>query len=69
MLVPRVPTEVRARTRQRLEPLPPPRQQKRERAQGVCDEANLQPNAALSGRGPTECQETRWPVPAVRLNA
>jgi hypothetical protein len=26
-------------------------------------------NAALSGSGPKECQETPWPVPAVRLNA
>jgi hypothetical protein len=26
-------------------------------------------NAALSGRGPTEHQQTPWPVPAVRLNA
>jgi hypothetical protein len=26
-------------------------------------------NDALSGRGPTERQETRWTVPAVRLNA
>jgi hypothetical protein len=69
MLMPRVPTELRARTRKRLEPLPTPRQQKRERAQGVCDEANVQPNAALSGRGPIQHQETRWPVPAVRLNA
>jgi hypothetical protein len=31
--------------------------------------ADLQPNDALSGRGPKECQETPWPVPAVRLNA
>ena len=27
------------------------------------------PNAALSGSGPKEHQETPWPVPAVRLNA
>jgi hypothetical protein len=27
------------------------------------------PNDALSGRGPIRHQETRWPVPAVRLNA
>ena len=26
-------------------------------------------NAALSGSGPKESQETPWPVPAVRLNA
>lgn len=26
-------------------------------------------NAALSGSGPKERQETPWPVPAVRLNA
>jgi hypothetical protein len=26
------------------------------------------PNAGLSGRGPKEQQETRWSVPAVRLN-
>jgi hypothetical protein len=69
MLMPRVPTELRARTRKRLEPLPTPRQQKRERAQGVCDEANVQPNDALSGCGPTEHQETQWILPAVRLNA
>jgi hypothetical protein len=29
----------------------------------------LTPNDALSGCGPTEHQETRWSVPAVRLNA
>jgi hypothetical protein len=27
------------------------------------------PNDALSGRGPIQHQETRWPLPAVRLNA
>jgi hypothetical protein len=27
------------------------------------------PNDALSGCGPTEHQETRWILPAVRLNA
>jgi hypothetical protein len=27
------------------------------------------PNAALSGRGPIQIQETPWTVPAVRLNA
>jgi hypothetical protein len=29
----------------------------------------VQPNGALSGRGPKEQQETQWTVPAVRLNA
>jgi hypothetical protein len=30
---------------------------------------DMRANDALSGRGPTEQQETRWSVPAVRLNA
>jgi hypothetical protein len=33
------------------------------------DTAHGSSNDALSGRGPTEQQETRWSVPAVRLNA
>jgi hypothetical protein len=44
---------------------------KANRATNNTDEAvtSPMPNAALSGRGPTELQETPWPVPAVRLNA
>ena len=35
----------------------------------ICHGFDLASNAALSGRGPREHQETPWPVPAVRLNA
>jgi hypothetical protein len=36
---------------------------------GIRRHNNAVPNAALSGRGPKERQETPRPVPAVRLNA
>jgi hypothetical protein len=50
---------------------------KNDRPLGTCDpkgscrgdDAAPSSNDALSGRGPTEQQETRWSVPAVRLNA
>jgi hypothetical protein len=34
-----------------------------------CGDAAPSSNAALSGRGPIQHQETFWSVPAVRLNA
>jgi hypothetical protein len=36
---------------------------------GNADKLPATSNDALSGCGPTERQETRWSVPAVRLNA
>ena len=42
---------------------------KRKVLAGLAARLLMQPNAALSGSGPKECQETPWPVPAVRLNA
>jgi hypothetical protein len=39
------------------------------RLNGSADKHPATSNDALSGRGPKEPQETRWSVPAVRLNA
>jgi hypothetical protein len=41
----------------------------REEKNDASEEAATHSNDALSGRGPTEHQETRWTLPAVRLNA